>query len=600
MPLLRTQRMPCGAKFSQRRAQRAVDFVEKVCVHTKSSWARKKFKMHDWQRGSVTTEEDVTELFGIVAPLFGTMKWSPMWNRWVRQFQVAWIEMARKNGKSELMAALGLYLLIADGEWSAEIIGAASDKAQASAVFNVARDMIRLSPVLSKMEKNGEIEIVDSRKTIFFKKTMSTYKVVSADAMANLGANPYAILFDEVLAQPGRALWDYLKQGFGTRPNQLLIGVTTAGPDRESFAYSEHEHSVQCAADPDLDPSRFVFMAFVEEDADWKNEALWPEANPGIWTEDNPTGFLNIDQLRAERDEAIAKGDLAAQANFRIFRLNQWGNAATRWLDMAVWDDSELLAGTFKESDIKDVWAVGGLDLADTTDLTAWVLVFQTPERTMIKPHFWITRKAIETKHKKRKEKFTRWEELGLVTVFGKDAHDYDRITNHILNDIEKYKISHIGYDQYQAPAVVNKIEGRTDVVCIKIPQTTTRMNPGSMELTRLMGARKLTANGNPILRWNAESANYKRDNEGHIKPDKVNSKEAIDGLVALVDALTAMVGVEQDTDLNIHVFESCAQCGSDDYREYGRYASCSECGHRWTLREEDDDAVFEAGEDDE
>src|ERR1043166_676678 len=346
-----------------------------MTVHTKSKWARKPFKLEDWQKGSAKRDENGKwKVDGIIAPLFGTIKYSEFWGQWVRQYNKAWIEMGRKQGKSELIAALALYLLIFDGEWSAEIIGAASDKNQASAVFNVARDMINLSPALSKLKEKGDLEIIDSRKRILYRPTMSTYQVVSADAMSNLGANPYAVLIDEVLAQPNRDLWDSLAQGFGTRPNQLIIGITTAGPDRESFAYTEHQHTIRAALNPDVDPTRFGFVAYVDEEADYEDESLWPEANPALGT------FFNIEQLRDELKTAKEKGDFAAINNFRIYRLNQWGNDASRWLDMTIWDESESKAGNFNPNELKGIPAIGGLDLASTQDLTAWVLVWQTPE----------------------------------------------------------------------------------------------------------------------------------------------------------------------------------------------------------------------------
>jgi phage terminase large subunit-like protein len=544
VPIVHTSTLPTGAEFSRKRALKAINFIEKTTVHTKSVWKKKPFKLEEFQRGSAWRDENgLWRVDGIVAPVFGAVKYDPFWKTWVRQFSEVWIEMGRKQGKSELMAAIGLYLLIRDGEWSAEIIGAASDKKQASAVFNVARDMIRLSPVLSKLEKRGDILIVDSRKRIVYKPTLSTYEVVAADAMANLGANPYAILIDEVLAQPNRDLWDYLAQGFGTRPNQILIGITTAGPDRESFAYTEHLHSIEVAKNPDADPSRFAYVRYVDEDADYEDESLWPEANPGLGI------FFNIDQLRKELKTAKQKGDMAAIANFRIFRLNQWGNDAKRWLDMQVWDDSEEIAGWFDDSDVEGLTATGGLDLADTKDLVAWVLVWKSPTRTMVKPHFWITEHAIQTRHKKREQRFREWESQGLVTIVDGEAHDYELITQRILEDIDNYTVGQLGYDPYQAPAIINKVEQQTDVLCVKVPQTTVRLNPGSQELTRVMGLRQLTANGNEILRWNASNANYRQDSEGKIKPDKLRSRDAIDGLSALVIALSVQVGVTEAGD---------------------------------------------------
>jgi phage terminase large subunit-like protein len=561
LPIVHTSTLPSGAEFSAKRARRAINFIEKMTVHTKSTWARKPFILENWQKGSAKRDDDGKWLLdGIVAPIFGVIKYSEFWGKWVRQYNTAWIEMGRKQGKSELIAALALYLLIYDGEWSAEIIGAASDKNQASAVFNVARDMINLSPQLSKLKEKGDLEIIDSRKRILYRPTMSTYQVVSADAMSNLGANPYAVLIDEVLAQPNRDLWDSLAQGFGTRPNQIIIGITTAGPDRESFAYTEHQHTIRVAQDPNIDPSRFGFVAFVDEEADYEDETLWPEANPALGT------FFNIEQLRDELKTAKEKGDYAAINNFRIFRLNQWGNDANRWLDMAIWDESEALAGNFDPEELKGIPATGGLDLASTQDLTAWVVVWQTAEKTMIKPHFWVPRKTLSNRHRRMRERFLEWEAKGWLTIVESDSHDYDMITNHILGDIEKYHLTTIGYDQHQAPAIINQVEGKTDVLCISVPQTTTRLNTGSQELTRLMGNRQLTTNQNGMMRWMASNANYKQDSEGKIKPDKLKSRAPIDGLMALVTALTVLVGLPDAKEINVFTFSNEELFGENEY----------------------------------
>lgn len=558
MPLVHTTELPEGAKFSAKRAQRAIDFIEKFCVHTKSAWAGKPFTLMNWQKGSAWQDENgIWRCDGIIAPAFGTVRRSDLFDKYVRQYSLMWLEMARKQGKSELMAALGLYLLIADGEWSAENYSVASDREQAAMVFNVARDMVRLSKPLAKMEQQGLIEVVDSVKRIIYTPTMSTYKVIAADASGNLGANPHGILFDEVLTQPSRELWDYLDQGMGTRPQSIMIAVTTPGPDRESFAYTEHEVGLKVAQDPSEDPSRFAYIAYVDEAQDWENEDNWYDASPAMFhPERNPTGFFDIDQLRKEYTRARNSGDLAQLANFRIFRLGQWGNKSTRWLDMNVYDESEERAGTFTDEDLEGIWAVGGLDLAETTDLTSWQLVFPTPERVMVKPHFWITRKAMQTKHRKMLAKFMAWEEAGLLTVFDSDVQDYEVILRDILADIETYNVRALGYDQFQAPAIINAIEGRTDVTCVKIPQTTTRMNPGSKELVRLLGERKYTANRNPVMRWNAENANYKQDNELNIKPSKKESTDNIDGVTALVNALCVVVLEPEEPDPVFYFFE--------------------------------------------
>lgn len=457
-------------------------------------------------------------------------------------------------------------MLIADGEESGEIFGAASDRDQAAMVYNVAKAMVAKSRVLSKMEERKELLVVDSKKRIIHVPTDSVYQVIAADAAGNLGANPSAILFDEILAQPNRDLWDYMRQGAGTRLQSLLLGVTTPGPDRNSFAYTEHEFGLRVAEDPELDPSRFVYIANVAEGVDWEDESHWHEANPGMWTPTHRTGFLSIDVLRAEAKEAKNKGDLSEIANFKIFRLAQWGNRTNAWLDINVWDEMEDLAGSYTDEDIGTLPGVGGFDLAETMDLAAWIMVFPAGDRVIVKAHFWITRNAIKKRHAKMLGKFLQWEQDGLITVFDQDVHDYDKIRDHMLADIVTFNITDIGYDPFQAPAIVSKIESTSDTVCEKIPQTTTRMNAGARELTRYMGVRCMTTNKNPILRWNADVATYKQDSDRHIKPDKQTSTGNIDGITALVNALSVLVQLpEPAQDAQLHTFEDDDLWGDDD-----------------------------------
>lgn len=564
MPLVHTTRLPSGSKFSRRKADKVSWFVEHACVHTKSSYKGKPFILADWQKGSAKkNEEGIWEVDGIITPLFGAQRWSDMHKKYVRRFTMAWLEMARKNGKSEIMAALGLYLLIFDGEWGAEVYGAASDRDQAAMVFDVARDMCYLSPMLKRMVDKGELVVVDSRKRIVYTPTKSFYRVIAADATGNLGANPHAILFDEVLAQPDNKLWNYLRQGFGVRPQPMLLSATTAGPDRESFAYAEHEFSLKVGEHPDEDPKRFVFMAFMDEKDDWRDESKWGEANPALSTNG---GFLDVDVLRAEMQETLSKGDLSEVSLFKIFRLNQWGTASNLWLDIHVWDDSEEVIGDWDDSQLAGVSGVGGFDLGETTDFSSWVVVFYLPDgRVLVKPRFYITKRAIEQKHKKRSDQMQQWIEGKYVTVFASEVHNYDRIRDDMMEDIATYGIKMFGYDPFQAPGIVSHIEDKTSAIGVKQPQTTTRQDAGAKELTRLLGLRAFSANKHPILRWNANNAGFKSDAEGHVKPHKANSTGNIDGVAALVNALCTKVGTPVDPDGDIFVFDDDEPWEEDD-----------------------------------
>jgi phage terminase large subunit-like protein len=331
------------------RAARVENFFERVLHHTKGRFARAPFLLHDWQADD------------IIRPIFGTVRFDGQLSEWVRLYNEAWLELGRGDGKSEVLAGIALYLLCGDGEEGAEVYGAAADKDQAALVFNVAKRMVELSPILSH-----RLVVVDSRKRITDPKTSSVYQVIAADAAGNLGQGPHGIVFDEIIAQPSRDLFDALRTGLGKRDEPLLICATTAGNDPESFAAGEHDAAVAVFEDPAKQPNRYVYIrntpmrvdlpkgwappaegpaevdgwvvipATADEDTvevDPWAEANWHYANPAI-----ASGFLSLAQLRSEAAAAVA--DPMKENPFRQFRLNQWVSQATRALPLHVWDET--------------------------------------------------------------------------------------------------------------------------------------------------------------------------------------------------------------------------------------------------------------------
>lgn len=342
-----------GEHFCIPRADHAQAFAEEICVHTKDRWARRPFILAEWQR------ED------IVRPLFGEVRWDDEALCYVRRFRIAWIELARKNGKSELLAFVALYLLVGDGVESAEVYGCARDTDQARLVFNVAARMVRLSPVLSK-----RLRVIEHSARIVDEKTNSVYVVVPADALGNLGSNPSCVIFDEVLTQPNGDFWNAMRTGMGTRLEPLLIAATTAGNDPASFAKGEHDEFVKIGEDPSRAPHRFVYLRNTPADADPWDEANWYHANPALGD------FLSLAALREEALEA--RNDPLKENAFRQFRLNQWVNQASRWMPMHLYaactgSTRDEPAQLRRELARRPAW--GGLDLASKLDLTAWCLV---------------------------------------------------------------------------------------------------------------------------------------------------------------------------------------------------------------------------------
>ena len=340
-----------GPHFCEPRAAHVVAFFSEVLVHTKGTYARKPFHLTGWQADE------------IIRPLFGEVLWSDEHGCYVRRYRIAWIEIARKNGKSELLAGVMLYLLVADGEESGEIYGCAPDRDLAALVFDVAASMVRLSPVLSR-----RCTVKTHVKRIIDTKSNSYYQVIAADAAGALGSNPSGVAADEILAWRDRSMWDALRTGMGSgaRRQPLMVAATTAGNDSASFAADMHGQMVR-TVDTGRPEHVFAYIRNTPREADPWDESQWPYANPALGD------FLSLPAMRQEAEEA--RESRPAENAFRQFRLNQWVQQATRWLRLDEWDAT---AGTVDESSLRGRRMWGGLDLAAVSDLSAWIMLVES------------------------------------------------------------------------------------------------------------------------------------------------------------------------------------------------------------------------------
>lgn len=500
-------------RFDPDRADRAVNWYEKVLVHTKGRFARSSFILADWQCDD------------IVRPLFGTVHYDPQLEEWVRAYSLAWIELARKQGKSELVAGAGLYLLIADGEQEAEIYGAAKDRDQAGVVYQVAKRMVELSPVLSRMQEKKQISVIDSKRRIVFEPTGSFYQVVASDAGGSLGTNPHGILFDEVITQPSRELWDDLKTGMGTRTQPLMLAITTAGNDPSSMAFEEHLHSERVAADQSVDPSRFVYMRNTPDNLDPWDEDNWSHAMPALGD------FFRLEVVRAEAAEA--KTSPRKMNTFFQFRLNRWVRQVVRWIDLGLWDEN---AGMVIESELEGQECFAGLDLASTADFCALALFFPGEEEDHLITRFWLPEGALD-RRSHMGDLIRAWADEGFLKLTPGDVIDQDVILADVSALADRFRIVTAGYDRWNASQLIRNLDDG-GIECNGIAQTTTELNASSREFERLLGVKRLRHGGQPVLRWMVDNVTVFQDSVENIKPDKKKSSEKIDGVVATVMAI--------------------------------------------------------------
>jgi phage terminase large subunit-like protein len=493
------------AAVDQRAAGRALDFV-RALRHTKGQYAGSLFRLQPWQAE-------------VVAAILGTLRADGR-----RTYRTAYLEVPRKNGKTELAAAIALYLLLCDNEPGAEVYSAAADREQASLVFAAARQMVATAPALLKRCK-----IIDSQKRIIVPATNSVYRAISAEAYSKHGFNASAVIYDELHAAPNRDLWDVLATSMGARTQPLMLAITTAGYDRNSICWELHSYAERVREGSVTDPSFYGRIYGAPADADWSLPETWRACNPNLGVS------VSEDFLASEC--ARAQAVPAYQNTFRRLYLNQWTTQDERWLDMAAWDAS---AGVPDVASLSGRECYAGLDLASTTDVAALVLVF--PPRDDGAPYdvltrFWIPGDSLRARCQRDRVPYDEWARLGLVTVTEGNVIDYRAIREEIVRLGQQYDIREIAFDRWGAAQVSVELAGE-GFTMVAFGQGFASMSAPTKELLKLVLSRRLWHGGNPVLRWMADNLRVRQDPAGNLKPDKERSTEKIDGMVALIMAL--------------------------------------------------------------
>ncbi|MGQ7345561.1 terminase large subunit [Streptococcus suis] len=501
--------------YDKVKADRAVTFINNLS-HTKGKWAGKRFDLLPWQ------EQIVRDLFGIVKEDGN------------RQFLTAYIEIPKKNGKSELAAAIALYLLYADNEASAEVYGAACDRNQASIVFDVAKQMVQMSRPLEKRSK-----IMGATKRIVNYSNAGFYQVLSAETGTKHGLNVSGLVFDEIHAQPNRHLYDVLTKGSGdAREQPLFFIITTAGTDRNSICYELHTKALDILNGRKKDTSFYPVVYGLSDEDDWNDEANWRRANPSLGH------TIGIDRVREAYQQAL---DNPAEENvFKQLRLNMWTSSSIAWIPEHVYAKGN---DPIQYENLKGRSCYAGLDLSSTSDITAFVLVFPPrfeEENYIVLPFFWLPEDTLELRCRRDHVLYDVWECQGYIKTTEGNVVHYGFIEKFIEDLSEIYHIKEIAYDRWNATQMVQNLEGM-GLTMVPFGQGYKDMSPPSKELYKLMMEGKIQHGGHPVLKWMGQNVVMRQDPAGNIKPDKEKSVEKIDGIVALIMGLDRCIRHQSD-----------------------------------------------------
>lgn len=509
--------------YSKEKAERAIKFIE-LLKHTKSPFYGVPFELLPWQRS-------------IVNDVYGTVN-----DRGIRQYRYAYLELPKKNGKSELCAGLALFHLFADGEKNGEVYGCASDREQATLVFDVAVDMIDQIPALRKRAKLNV-----STKMITDKVSGTTYKVMSSEAYTKHGINLSACIYDEIHSAPTRDLWDVMTKGAGdARIQPLWWVITTAGsdPDRVTIGWEVHEKAESIirareTGDVMQDIPTWYPVIYGYQGEDIYNESNWAKANPSM-------GYtFDVEKMREAAVEArLSKAD---ERLFRWLRLNQWVTSKlTGWLPVDLFDST---VGAWTRNDLLGKDCYIGLDLSTTTDLSAICLVFP-PQGDQLDWRViwdcWIPEENMQDRVRADHVPYDKWSAEGWVYPTAGNVVDYTRIEERILEATKLYNVIEIDADKSFATMLLQRLE-QEGITCVDIPQTfavlTDPMNnievllkekqavqqESDADLIGVEGSPKLTHEDNPVARWCFGNTSIAKNGNAQIKYVKQHRGKSID-----------------------------------------------------------------------
>lgn len=463
------------------------------------------FKLREWQA------EMVRKLFGTLRP------------DGLRQYRKAFWALPRKQGKTELAAGILLYLLLGTGKKGQQLYSASGDRAQAGLIFRAAAAMVRADERLSRV-----CQVYDGYKRIACDPLDSFYEALSSDAPRKHGLGPSAVLFDEVHVLPNRELHDVLTTGYGARKEPLTLYISTAGFDRQSLCYELWNYAEQVRDGIIDDPTFLPVLYAAGADEDWTDEAVWHRVMPALGD------FCSLEFIQ---DECRKAKELPSYENtFRQLYLNQWTQAATRWLPRDAWDACGFLPVDLAEVAGLPCW--GGLDLSSTTDLAALAMVFRGEDnRYKVVMKFWLPEETAERRERRDRVSYLTWARQGFLTLTPGASIDYEFIRQELLAINHTYDLRKLLCDPWNATQLGQQLV--SDGVPIEFfRQGFVSMNGPVKELERLVIAGSIDHGNHPVLNWCADNAVVVKDAAGNQKLSKEKSREKIDGMIALVEAI--------------------------------------------------------------
>lgn len=503
-------------EYSYIKANHALFFCENYCKHSKGKLGGKPLILELWEKALVAAT------FGFIHKIDGTRKHTEVL-----------LDVARKNGKSTLAAAIGLYMMVADGEPGAEVFAVATKRDQAKIIWLEARRMVKKSPVLAKRIKCLVAELAADFCDSFF-------RPLGSDSDTQDGLNVHCACLDEIHAWKDRNLYDVIVDGAAAREQPLIFITTTAGTVREGIydiKYDEAEKIINGYEDENgYKNERFLPIIYeLDSRKEWTDPACWVKANPGIGT------IKKLSTLAEKVKKAQSNPMLVKNLLCKDFNIRETTNDA--WLTFEQLNNEAI----FDISTLKPRYCIGGVDLSITTDLTAACVLFMLPnDNTIYFQHmYWLPEELLESRERDDKIPYTLWRDLGYLRTTPGNKVDYHFVVEWFeeIQSKQDVYLAHCGYDNYSAQYFVKEMQGIFGEETMEgVIQGAKTLSGPLRSLGADLDAKRINYGNNPITKWCLSNVAVTEDRNANILPCKTsNQRRRIDGFAAMLDAYVVL-----------------------------------------------------------
>ncbi len=519
-------------EFDFDRGLHVVNFIEKFCRHHKGEWAGQPFDLQSHQHFYYMN-------------LFGWIR-----EDGTRRFRSSYKEVARKNAKTTEAALSSIYHVTKDNEPGAQVYAGATKEAQAIIVVNDAGNIIKKSPALVKrfelFELRGDV------KRVYYPGSNSIISPIGRDSKTQDGFDPSLSIMDEYHAHPTSHTRDVIESGMGARRQPLSIIITTAGFNKQGPCYKLRHTAVNILKGKLIDESFLAIIHSMDKNDDWHDMTKWVKANPNLHSS------VKLDYLKDQFTKAKNEGG-QKEVDFRTKNLNQWTDAADVWVTDELWQKNSY---STDPSYLNKLKCRGGLDLASTSDINAFLLIFPEfrevngKKISAVLCNFYIPEDNVEIMSRRDQVDYRKWVNEGFIKTTPGNVTDYDYIERDIYDIRQRYDLERISFDPWNAGSIAGHIANE-GIPLLELRQGFSSLNTPSKTFEKMAKSGQFEHFNNPVLTWMLGNVALDRDANGNIKPNKAKSINKIDGISALIDAIADwLTPIEDQNFAGMYVIE--------------------------------------------